>query len=492
MTGTWDSLRERLGELEAIGGAMGVLEWDQQVMMPKPGADARGAQIAALSRIYHERLVDPVIGELCAELSGSADPVQAASARNIGRRHRRAVRVPSSLVAAFASATSSGFNAWLEARQDGDFLTFSPALAKLVTLAREISACHGQAAHPYDNLLEEYDPGSSTAALTSMFSRLSAELSDFVQSLQGRPAPEPVQIPCSEEDTMAVSHRVAAALGYDFGQGRLDVAQHPFTVGIANGDVRITTHPYKDRISNTLWGTIHETGHALYEQGLPVGLRGTGLAEAASTGMHESQSRFWENFIGRSRAFSIWLTPVLLERFPGLDLDADRLYAASNIVRPSLIRVHADEATYNLHILARFELETAMIAGDLAVDDLPAAWDAAYERLLGLRPPDLNQGVLQDVHWSSGLFGYFPSYTIGNLYAASLSATLRQDLPDLWERVAGGDFAPILAWLRAKIHSRGHLLDAPALLEEATGGRDPVADFMANLRERQGALYGVA
>lgn len=491
MVEAWSAFKERVSDLEALAGAMGVLEWDQQVMMPSAGAEGRGATMALLSRIYHERVVDPALGELVATLAADPDPTRRAAARVIGRRHSRAVRVPTALVGAFASAGSAGFAAWLRAREDQRWSTFAPALEELVRLAREVSACHGPADHPYDHLLAEFDPGSTTAQVTAMFSRLAGELSTFVRSLDGRPHPDEVAIPCSVEDTLAISREVATALGYRFDQGRLDVSQHPFTVGIGPGDVRITTHPYADNLGGTLWGTIHETGHALYEQGLPVELRGTGLSEAASTGMHESQSRFWENFIGRSQAFARWLTPRLNARYPDLGLDADRLFAASNRVKSSFIRVHADEATYNLHILIRFELERDLIAGSLTVAELPDAWDAAYERLLGIRPPDLLQGALQDVHWSSGMFGYFPSYTMGNLYAASLAAAMTQQLPDLWERVEAGDFAPILGWLREKVHSRGKLLDAPDLLREAAGDRDPVADFMAHLRGRQGRVYGV-
>ncbi len=492
MSDTWSAFKERVGDLEALAAAMGVLEWDQQVMMPAAGAELRGSSMALLSRVYHERTVDPALGELVATLEQDADPVRQAAARVVGRRHRRATRVPGALVGAFAEAGSAGFAAWMRAREERSWASFAPALSRLVTLSREISSCHGPADHPYDHLLAEYDPGSTTAEVSAMFGRLAGELSGFVRALDGRPHPDEVQVPCTEQDTLDISRQVAAALGYRFDQGRLDVSQHPFTVGIGPGDVRITTHPYANDLAGTLWGTIHETGHALYEQGLPVELRGTGLREAASTGMHESQSRFWENFIGRSHAFAIWLAPLLNERFPGLNLSADALFRASNRVRPSFIRVHADEATYNLHILIRFELERDLVAGLIEVDELPDRWDAAYERLLGIRPPDLLQGVLQDVHWSSGLFGYFPSYTMGNLYAASLSQALRQAIPDLWERVGGGDFAPVLAWLREKIHARGKILDAPELLREAAGERDPVADFMANLYERQGRVYGIA
>jgi carboxypeptidase Taq len=275
-------------------------------------------------------------------------------------------------------------------------------------------------------------------------------------------------------------------MGFRFEDGRLDDAQHPFTCGLHPQDVRLTTHLYCDDLLGTLGGTIHEGGHGLYEQGLPTAWAGTGLRAAAGAGMHESQSRFWENVIGRSEAFFQWFAPILDDELGGGGPSAAALYAAANRVEPSFIRVHADETTYNVHILLRFELEVALFEGQLSVADLPEAWNAGMVRLLGIRPPDLNQGVLQDVHWSSGLFGYFPSYTLGNLYAASFRAALETELPSVWELVARGEFAPVLAWLREKVHVHGSRLDAPALFVAAVGDRDPVADLEAHLRQRIG------
>ena len=491
MSDAWNTLTALVGEIDALTGTLGVLEWDQQVMMPRGGAEARGAQLALLSRLLHDRMTDPRLSEALAALSGETDPVRAAAVRNLRRRTDRARRVPSRLAEAQALASSQGFAAWMAAREAGSFAPFQPALERLVGLSQELIACFGPADHPYDHLLQDYDPGASTAEISATFDRLEAELVPFVASLDGGKAPAAVQIRCTEDQAMAVSRAVSAALGYRYDDGRLDLSQHPFTVGLHPGDVRITTHAYPEQLTNTLWGTVHETGHALYEQGLPVALRGTGLCEAASTGIHESQSRFWENFIARSLPFARWITPLLRQHLPGLELTPEQLYGHSNRVTRSLIRVHADEATYNLHILVRFGLERRLVEGSLAVADLPEAWDAAYEQMLGIRPPRLVEGVLQDVHWSNGLFGYFPSYTLGNLYAASFAATLESALPDLWAQVEAGDFAPILAWLRENIHQHGHLYDAPELFQRVTGGRDTVADFMAHLRGRQGALYGV-
>ncbi len=288
-----------------------------------------------------------------------------------------------------------------------------------------------------------------------------------------------------------LNRSVVAALGFRMDDGRLDASQHPFTVGMHPGDVRLTTHSYETDLLGTLSGTIHETGHGLYEQGMPADLRGTGLCAAAGVGLHESQSRFWENHIGASAPFFAWLAPQLAAAL-GQGPKPWELYAAANRVQPSLIRVKADEATYNLHIIARYELEKQLIEGSLAVDELEEAWDAAYERLLGVRPTSPVEGVLQDVHWSSGYLGYFPSYTIGNLYAASFEAALVDAIPGMWEQVRDGDFGAILGWLRTHVHARGARVDAPQVFAEAVGDRDPVADLVRHLYRRHGNLLGLS
>jgi carboxypeptidase Taq len=489
---TWTTYREKISELEALHGATGVLSWDQQTYMPKGGAGHRGEQLAALSAVFHERMTTPALGELIGELLESEDPLHAASARRVKRRYDRATKVPVSLVKAMSKARSEGFGAWMKAREAGDFAPFEAALTELVRVTRETAAAIDGDAHPYDAMLAEYDPGSTVAELDPMFARLESELVPFVRSTAGREGPaglDGVHVPADALRT--INQRVIAALGFREEDGRLDESQHPFTVGIGPHDVRLTTHLYEDDLLGTLGGTIHECGHGLYEQGIPDALVGTGLGEAAGVGLHESQSRFWENVIGRSPAFCRWLVPLMKEAHPDLDLTPERLYGAANRVDPSLIRIKADEATYNLHILIRYRLETALLTGDLPVADAAAAWDEAYERMLGIRPGSPTEGVLQDVHWASGYFGYFPSYTIGNLYASSFKACIEQDLPDLWDRVEAGDFAPVLDWLREKVHHRGAKVDAPEVFRDAVGDRDPVADLMAHLRSRHGALYGV-
>ncbi len=492
MSDAWTEYRTRIAELEALHGATGVLSWDQQTYMPSGAAQHRGDQLSALSAVFHEWMTHPRLGELIAELVDSDDPVQAAAARRVKVRYDRSTRLPVDLVTALSRARSDGFAAWMKAREAEDFAPFAPALAEMVRLSREAADAYGYETHPWDALVAEYDPGSTAAELTPLFQRLERELVPFVKELTATDGPAPLALHVPAAALRTVNQAILDALGFRREHGRLDESQHPFTVGIGPHDVRLTTHLYEDDLLGTLGGTIHECGHGLYEQGIPIELGGTGAGEAAGVGLHESQSRFWENVIGRSEAFCRWLVPVLKDAHPDLDLTPAQLYAAANLVKPSLIRIKADEVTYNLHILVRYRLEVALIGGDLAVADLPGAWADAYARDLGTRPETLTEGVLQDVHWAQAYFGYFPSYTVGNLYAAGFKAKMAEDLPGMWAEVEAGEFGSILEWLREKVHRRGALEEAPTIFRDVVGDRDPVADLMAHLKSRHGALYGVA
>lgn len=492
----WQSIQGRVRELEALSGAMGVLEWDQQVWMPRGGAEYRGQQQALLQGLAHERVAAPEVGDwlgaLRADAGTAADPVRRAALRNLGRSHARAVQVPADLVRAMAEASSRGFADWMTAREADDFAPFAASLTELVRLQRQKVACFAPAAHPYDHLVGEYDPGATTADLRALFVRLEEHLAGFVQAATtSGVAPAALNLEVPVEAQRRLSMRIIKALGFDLGCGRLDESEHPFSMGIGPKDVRLTTHYKPSDLLSSLGGTIHECGHGMYEQGLPEAMAGTTLRAAAGFGLHESQSRFWENMIGRSQAFCEWLAPMVREEVPGSTVSADQLYGAANCVRASLIRIEADEATYNLHILVRFQLETALLEGALEVADLPAAWDAAYQRLLGVRAPSPKKGVLQDVHWSAGLFGYFPSYTIGNLYAAGFTRAMEAALPGMWTQVERGEFQDILGWLRTHVHQRGHEVDPPQVYSDAAGPGDPVDDLMAHLRRRHGALHGL-
>ena len=491
----WQKLTDRVRELKDLAGIDGMLEWDQHVWMPPAGGAYRGRHKALISRLQHEGLVDPALGEWLAVVAGdpatAADPVRAAAVRNLGRQRDRACKLPASLVQAQAQATSDGFAAWVQARGSEDLAAFAGPLGHIVDLARQEAACLGPVAHPYDALVGRHDPGMDMVALQALFTPLSAALVDLLDRIRGAAplAPHPVAVPVDAQ--RRIHARVAAALGFDMSRGRLDEAHHPFTMGIGPQDVRLTTRYFAGDLLAGLLGTVHEAGHGMYEQGMPEALAGSTVDDAASTGMHESQSRFWENVIGRSRPFLAWLQGVVREE-SGVDYDLDAVYASANRVAPSFIRVEADEVTYNLHIALRTRLEAALLGGDLSVAALPGAWDDLSQELLGLRPERPSQGVLQDVHWGAGLIGYFPSYTLGNIYAAALTERLSQDLPDLGDRVGRGDFAPVLGWLREKVHQRGHRIDGAALVAELAPGRDPVAAFVAHVEARHGRLYGVA
>ncbi len=493
----WTALTERIDELDTLAGIANIAGWDEQTYMPPAAAATRGKQSAYLSKLQHARATSPEVGEWLGVLSGQElGPVPRAAVRQALRNYQRATLIPSKLVGELAVARSEGYNAWAKAKAADDFTNFEAPLQRLIDLQREMATLllplQPTGAHPYDALLEEYDPGSSVADLRPMFTRLARELNVLLDAVAGRPHPPGVVPTLEIEGQRRLSDRVLADLGFDLNAGRMDLAAHPFTTELGVGDVRLTTRLQAEDFMSTLGSTVHECGHGLYEQGLPADLAGTGLNRAAGMGIHESQSRLWENFIGRSLPFFRYLQPRMAGIWPELKLSAEQLYGAANRIDRSLIRVAADEATYNLHIIARFELELGIIEGRLNARDLPEAWNDAYRRIVGVVSPTARDGILQDVHWSSGYFGYFPSYTIGNLYAASLGATLETAIPDLWARVAAGDFAPILAWLRTNIHQRGHMEDAPRIFRDAVGDRDPVADLMDHLWRRQGKLYGVS
>lgn len=485
----WNSLTDRVAELEALGGVVQLLEWDQQTMMPKGGGAHRGVQLSTLTGLMHDKLSDPAVGDWLSALSEERDPIRVAAIRNIRRDHERAVKVPTRLVAKIAEASNNGFGAWMTAREANDFAPFRDSLATLVNLRREEIDALGPAEHPYDNLLDQYDPGSTTAQLVPMFARLRTELAAFIAEVSTKSGPAEIKGTWDTAGQHHLSNRVISAMGFRLNDGRLDASEHPFTVGMGSGDVRLTTHLYENDFLGGLTGTVHEAGHGMYEQGLPSKHAGTGLATAAGMGLHESQSRFWENVIGRSLPFFQWLAPMITDQWPQHTHTPEAWFGHANRVERSFIRVQADEATYNLHIIIRFELELKLLSGELSIDELPDAWNAAYSDLLGITPSTPNEGVLQDVHWSNGLFGYFPSYTIGNLYASSFRYQMEIDIPDMWDRVREGDFEAILGWMRTRVHEHGHLMDAPKIFAEAVGDRDPVADLMAHLRGRQGALY---
>ncbi|HEX8342525.1 MAG TPA: carboxypeptidase M32, partial [Tepidisphaeraceae bacterium] len=454
-------LRQRLRRIATLGSVTALVGWDEQVMMPPGGTAFRADQTAMLAGMIHGQVTDPALGDLIADAldasAASPDSDAAAVAREAARTRGRAVKLPAALVEALSHTTVLAQSAWAEARKANDFAGFAPWLEKVTDLKRQEAACLGAGGKPYDALLDEYEPGETTDSLTTLFDAMRPRLVTLLARIQGSGRQAPTEILRREFDPVAqaaLAREAAIAIGFDAAAGRLDVSTHPFCSGIAPGDTRITTRYAANDFAGGLLGTLHETGHAMYEQGLPKAEHfGTALGEAASLGVHESQSRLWENFVGRSDAFWRFFWPRTRSAFASLsDVRREDFLFALNAVRPSYIRTESDEVTYNLHVLLRFDIEQKLINGELAPRDVPAAWDALFATLFGIDVPDAASGCLQDVHWSCGLMGYFPTYTLGNMYAAQLFAAAGEALGDLDAHFARGEFAPLLQWLRNHVH----------------------------------------
>jgi carboxypeptidase Taq len=498
--------RELLGELRQaalLRSSVALLGWDQETYMPRRGGALRAEQLAQLESLAHRQATQPKLAELFeaaesdAELT--ADPMVAANLREGRRRYERAVRLPEELVREFTETTSLASEAWRDARAQSDFSAFQPWLTKVVELTRRKAECHGASApgEMYDALLDDYEPGADTASIDRVFGELRDWLVPFAAEIAASPgapsdAPQRLRVPIERQKEL--NALVAERIGYDFASGRVDISAHPFCTFIGPGDTRITTRYTEERFADALSSTMHETGHALYDQGLPKDTRfGEPVADVASHAMHESQSRLWENQVGRSQQFWRWAMPearrVLGDAVEGVTPEA--MFGAVNRVEPSLIRVDSDEVTYHLHIMLRYDLERAMLAGDLAPADLPGAWNERMKRDLGLEVPDDARGCLQDVHWSHGYIGYFPTYTLGTLYSAQFWAAARRDLPDLEEGFARGEFAPLLEWLRERIHRQGSRFTPPELVERVTGAPLTPRPLMEYFEERLRPLYGI-
>jgi carboxypeptidase Taq len=498
MEKTFDALLARMQELRDLGGLIGLATWDQETYLPPKAAESRAFQLSTLQGIHHERLVDPRLGELlawAAEHKALTDD-QRAMARVLTHERDRAVKVPRALVQALAEAQSRGLVAWREARKQNRFAPFKPALERLLSLRREQADAYGHGGERYDGLLEGYEPGMRVARLTPVLTALRDNLVPLVGALQAAPRKVEDLFQGRRFDLDAqwrFTLRLLGDMGFDLEAGRQDKSIHPFSSGQHPRDVRLTTDLEEGTLT-ALFSTLHEGGHGLYEQGFSEAHYRTPLANAPSMGLHESQSRMWENLVGRSRAFWTHYYPSLREAFPealaGVDLDT--FHTAVNRVTPSLIRVEADEVTYNLHIVLRYELELLLIRDELPLDELPAAWNERMRRYMGMTPPDDTQGVLQDIHWAWGEFGYFPTYALGNLYAASLYAAAKRALPKLEEGIARGELLPLRDWLRTHVHSQGHRRPAEELVRQVTGQGLTDTDFLAYLKSKYGGLYGLS
>jgi carboxypeptidase Taq len=496
----YEELLKRSNELAYLGSAIAVLDWDQRTQIPAKGHPHRVNQLAALARIRHTMITDPAIGEGLASVEGSEltrDPAsaEAVNVREWRRSYDRAMKIPEELAVNLARAGAEGQAVWERARPRNEWAQFKPYLERIVSLKRQEADAVGYDHEPYDALLDMYEQGETARNLEPIFQQLTEALVPLIRRIQSsgrRPDREVLRGPFPEDAQRSFSQAVARQLGYDLEAGRLDVSAHPFTTGIGPGDVRITTRYRLNDFSEAFFAVIHEAGHAIYHQGLPLKHWGSPVCRPISLGINESQSRMWENMVARSQPFWQHFYPKARTVFPSLrEVSQEAFLHAINEVKPSLIRVEADEVTYNLHVLLRFELEVALIRGDLQVEDLPEAWNRKMDKLLGLVPPDHSRGVMQDVHWSTGSIGYFPTYTLGNLYAAQFFQKARKDLGNPEESMAQGEFGDLLAWLRQNIHSRGSTYLPRDLLERVTGealNPDYLIDY---LEAKYSALYGL-
>ncbi len=497
----YDELVRRSRERAILASCSALLGWDEQTYMPRGGAEGRGQVTAMLAGLHHERATDPRVGELLAVVEGSdlvADPesAEAVNAREWRRSYGRSTKLPRDLVEEMARDTTLAQQEWVAARRERDYGRFRPWLERILGLKRREAACLGSGPSDYDALLDDYEPGAKSTDLARLFAALREELVPLIGAIAGAPRRPDVQVLRREfpiDRQRVVGETMAAAVGFDFTRGRLDVTEHPFCSEIGPGDVRITTRYDVRDFGDAFFSILHEVGHGLYEQGLDPAHHGTPMGESASLGVHESQSRLWENAVGRSRAFWAHAFPLVRRVFHESlhDVPLDRFHAAVNHVEPSLIRVQADEVTYNLHIIVRFELERDLLSGDLSPGDLPGAWAEKYRSYLGVAPEHDAEGCLQDIHWSAGLFGYFPTYTLGNVFAAQLFARAGSDLPDLPGSLARGEFDGLLGWLRDRIHLQGKRHRSAALIERATGSPPDHRPLVQSLREKYGEVYGL-
>jgi carboxypeptidase Taq len=492
----YQALEARFARLGTLQEAAAVLHWDAATLMPSGGATARAEQVATLKVVCHEVLTDAALPDLFggAQAQNDLDPWQHANLAEMRRRWAHATAVPADLVEALSKACSACEMRWREARPAGDFAAVLPDLRRVLELVRQVAAAKAAAlgTTPYEALLDEYEPGGSTAAIDRLFSEVAGFLPGLIDAAlerqRARPAPLPLPGPFPIESQRRLGLKLMERLGFDFAHGRLDVSLHPFCGGTPD-DVRLTTRYEEADFNRAIMGVLHETGHALYERGLPEAWRRQPVGDARGMSIHESQSLLVEMQACRSREFAEFVAPLLREAFGGSGAawDAESLYRRNTRVERSLIRVDADEVTYPAHVILRYRLERAMIAGDLPLEDLPQAWRDGMRELVDIVPPDDRQGCLQDIHWYDGAWGYFPTYTLGAMTAAQLFDAAKRADPAILPGIARGDFAPLLAWLRANVHGKGSRFSTTEIIEQATGRPLESAVFRRHLDARYAA-----
>lgn len=497
----FDALKAHLEEIHHINMAAALLGWDQQTQMPPGGAGARAAQLSTLAKISHEKFTSGDTAKLLdaaeSEISGAHyDSLEASLVRVTREDYQQQIKLPTELVAEISSTTALAHEVWAHARTTNDFASFAPTLEKIFDLMRRSADCIGYSEHPYDALLDQYDHGTTTAQVKSIFDAHKPDLVALIAevgAVGSRVSDAVLHQEFDIEKQKQFGMEVVKAYGYDFNRGRQDLAVHPFCTHFSRNDVRITTRFSPNWLNPALFGTMHEAGHAMYEQNIGEELEGLPIGGGTSLGVHESQSRMWENMVGRSRGFWTWALPRLKEYFPEQleGVDVETFYRAINRVQPSLIRVEADEATYNLHIMLRFELETEITAGKLKATDLPKVWNERFEAMFGILPPTDTLGVLQDVHWSMGLFGYFATYALGNLLAAQYFAQAVKQHPQIPNEIEQGKFSTLQHWLNTNIHVHGRKFTTDELTRRITGEGIQSRDYLAYLQTKFRDVYGL-
>ncbi|HSJ16962.1 MAG TPA: carboxypeptidase M32 [Solirubrobacterales bacterium] len=502
MNADYEELLRRLGEISDLGRARALLAWDERTHMPPGGGEARAEQLATLTRVRHERLSSDELGSLLDRLRPEAEKLpydsdEASMVRTATREWDKARRVPGELRAEIARAASLAERAWVDARGGSDFALFLPSLERNVELKRRYLECFDDADHPYDPLLDDFEPQTTTAEVRPVLDALREGLRPLVAEIAERA--DSVDSSCLHgafpiDAQRRLVHGLVADLPLDAGAWRLDTTVHPFATAIATTDIRLTTRYDETYLGAALWGALHEAGHGIYESGFDPALRRSPLCRPPSLGLHESQSRTWENWVGRSRPYLRHIHPRLRDEFPQpfATVDAEELYRAANRVAPSLIRIEADELTYNLHIALRFELELEIFEDRLVLADLPEAWNARMKHYLGIEVPDDARGVLQDVHWAAGSFGYFPTYSLGNVIAGQIWALATEALPDLDRQIERGELEPLRDWLRERLYRHGGKFTPAETLERVCGAPLSVEPYLAQMRRKMGGIYGLA
>jgi|TARA_B100000073_G_scaffold56260_1_gene41610 carboxypeptidase Taq len=496
----YEELLERLKDIDLVNQIGGLLGWDQEVLMPPKAAKLRAEQLSWVSKTGHEKLTHPRIGELLniLEQEENLNEIQKGNVRLTRDSYNKATKLPTEFVAEMAKHKSKSQISWTEARAKNDFSLFRDDLVKMVEMSRKKADYLGFQEVRYDALLDLYESGLTVSKVDPLFAELRNNVAPLVKKvIENGKMPEMSWVHGNnwdQEGQEKLSQSISESIGFDFSAGRRDASTHPFCGGPNPDDVRWTTRYDESDPFGSLYGSMHETGHGLYEQGRPRDLDFQPAGSANGLGIHESQSRLWENQVGRSKEFCEWALPLWKKYFPKQmeNVSAEDLWRSVNFVEPSLIRVEADEATYNLHIMIRYEIEKKLIAGEIEVDDLPDIWDDMYEEYLGIRAPNRTLGVLQDIHWSFGAFGYFPTYTLGNLYSAQLLTAARKNLPNHDEDMRAGNFTPLLQWMRENVHVRGSIVTPAELIEEATGHPPSPDDFVEYLREKVERLYNLS